>query len=308
MKINSICLLTSLIIFFSVYNQVFGQKKFCNTFDSTLINLKIIDSGIWKVGKPEKTTFKDSFSGNKSVVTGLKSNYKDNSNGSFEILIKENGGLPNHLGVYFPIEITLKHRFIIANNDSGKIEVSIDGRKNWLNVNDCVLDYLSGMHYHYFENSKDTSKKKLDITGDSKGWVHSKFTLNMKKLTKKFNKTPDSAIVRFRFVSDATSNDEGWQIDDLCISFRTGTSVNEIEKNSLVKLFPNPARDFIVVESNNIYAGKLELYNIKGQIILSERFTKPHDRISISNYPKGIYFYQIKTEKRIIDSGKVVLN
>lgn len=54
--------------------------------------------------------------------------------------------------------------------------------------------------------------------------------------------------------------------------------------------------------------GLLELYSLNGQLISSSMLSSTQTRIPLSNVSKGIYFYQIKTIDRVIDSGKVVLN
>lgn len=63
-------------------------------------------------------------------------------------------------------------------------------------------------------------------------------------------------------------------------------------KNMEIKIYPNPASDFINVEMKNQIDSKVRIYNSCGSMI-SEATNKT--RIDISEYPSGLYFISILT-------------
>lgn len=75
-----------------------------------------------------------------------------------------------------------------------------------------------------------------------------------------------------------------------------------------LKLYPNPAKEYLIIESEKLLSGVLELYSLNGQMISSTLISSTQMRISLNDFSKGIYFYQIKTDDGIIDSGKLILN
>ena len=72
-------------------------------------------------------------------------------------------------------------------------------------------------------------------------------------------------------------------------------------KQNTVKVFPNPATDFISVEeSSNTPVGFLSIFNLMGRNIREYNFQKD-EQYYIGDLPKGIYlvYLQDKTRKTI---------
>jgi hypothetical protein len=81
-------------------------------------------------------------------------------------------------------------------------------------------------------------------------------------------------------------------------------SVNEIQEKFEIGIYPNPANNFVnVIVDGNF---DIELIDSKGSLIL----TKPNciglQQINVSQFDKGLYFIQVKTEKGI-QSKKVII-
>jgi hypothetical protein len=77
------------------------------------------------------------------------------------------------------------------------------------------------------------------------------------------------------------------------------TSVTKIEDVNEIqfKIYPNPVKDFVLVEQNNLYTDfKIELINSVGQLCLSSTYTEKAN-IDISKMRKGFYTIIITTEK-----------
>ncbi|MBI4645640.1 MAG: T9SS type A sorting domain-containing protein [Bacteroidia bacterium] len=83
---------------------------------------------------------------------------------------------------------------------------------------------------------------------------------------------------------------------------------NKIIDVPLFKIYPNPAKEFIYIETKGYYeeAG-FELYDIYNTLVLKQNLqNKKIQRISLQNIRVGVYFYRITSERNIIENGKLV--
>lgn len=96
-------------------------------------------------------------------------------------------------------------------------------------------------------------------------------------------------------------NDDIWEyINDLqCNS--TGID-NQDFQNDFIKLFPNPSNDILNLKSANQIL-KVEVFNLKGQVVKFLNTQNKEISISISELQKGLYLV-----KAILDNGKVWTN
>lgn len=69
-------------------------------------------------------------------------------------------------------------------------------------------------------------------------------------------------------------------------------STEELVKNELVKVFPNPAGNVLNI-TGSAPQFKLQLTDITGKIIYAETVNSNNSSINVSSYPKGMYFLQI---------------
>jgi len=92
------------------------------------------------------------------------------------------------------------------------------------------------------------------------------------------------------------------------ISFTTVTassvnatlSVDPIEINDFVKVYPNPATDYLFIKSNLNYQSTL--YNVAGQRVL-ESSSK---QLNVIDLPPGVYLLQLKSEANTISTFKII--
>ena len=74
---------------------------------------------------------------------------------------------------------------------------------------------------------------------------------------------------------------------------------NNITENNyeteVVKLYPNPAREIIIIESVNFNNPNIKIFNIFGQIIFEKTFNKENNQINIQNLSKGTYLVKISS-------------
>ena len=63
------------------------------------------------------------------------------------------------------------------------------------------------------------------------------------------------------------------------------------------KIYPNPANDYIQINSNNIEISSVEMYSIVGKRIISNQ-KLVNDRLDISSLTSGIYLLKVNSQER----------
>ena len=79
----------------------------------------------------------------------------------------------------------------------------------------------------------------------------------------------------------------------------------------LIKIFPNPVQDELIVEFqeyDNQHDIKLQIYNSLGKLVHSEGGNLPYQRINVHDFSNGIYFYNLYVANQIIKTGRFVKN
>lgn len=117
--------------------------------------------------------------------------------------------------------------------------------------------------------------------------------------------------LKFRLVSDAFVNFDGFYVDDLeFITLLDQNSTLPLDTGSLDsligiasagmpaewKLYPNPASDRVVIESAGMDQGHLRIYNIQGQLVESS-FIRVKTALNTADYEPGIYLLEIASAK-----------
>ncbi len=74
--------------------------------------------------------------------------------------------------------------------------------------------------------------------------------------------------------------------------------INEAIDNSLITIYPNPANDFIMINTQSINNNEIQIFNAYGQnvMIVESHCNVPQQRIDISQLPAGIYFIRISND------------
>lgn len=82
-------------------------------------------------------------------------------------------------------------------------------------------------------------------------------------------------------------------------------SVAKNELESKIKLYPNPAKDYIAIESNSVKISSVEIFDLLGKRVKSQSQLSD-SRIQISDLSKGLYILKINAEEGSV-SKKVVI-
>lgn len=78
------------------------------------------------------------------------------------------------------------------------------------------------------------------------------------------------------------------------------TGIEDIQEKKLEKVFPNPARDYIIYQTNrNLSIQEIRILDIIGKVVLvvqKPELSNGQVKINIENLNKGMYFILVKSE------------
>ncbi len=270
------------------------------TFDFGAIdtNLYLPDtaaSPLWQIGKTHKPFFTTDTNGQMAIMTDTLDSYPVNADNWFVIKVPHRDNATLYIWHKYQTD---------TGNDGGVIEFSIDGGVTWLNVADSCMGigwgeglYAEGLYapddttvygLACFNGTSDTSRLTLIQFQDPPAL----------KTTAGYGSCEwvvDTYYVRFRFVSDTTSDMlAGWMIDSVkVVYYSIGTGVaNYLNYHSSIKVFPNPSHDgiFSVEVEKGQNELSIEVFDLLGREVWSGVDTKT---IDLSGFPKGVYLYTI---------------
>lgn len=84
------------------------------------------------------------------------------------------------------------------------------------------------------------------------------------------------------------------------------TSIQEHGLPTDLIIYPNPSKDYLLIESDYSKNLDIKMYNVMGGLILIETVTVTHSKIDISQLPSGMYLIQISTNDLIINKIIVI--
>jgi hypothetical protein len=87
-------------------------------------------------------------------------------------------------------------------------------------------------------------------------------------------------------------------VDNVSLTPASELGTSELNSgNNDIQIFPNPAHSIITIISSSLNIESIELYDMSGRILRTEKVNKKDIRLDISNYPKGTYLVKIITDK-----------
>ena len=97
-------------------------------------------------------------------------------------------------------------------------------------------------------------------------------------------------------------------VDDIEFVYVDHTGLDEYEvRQSQLSVYPNPATDHITVSFPNMQNGKLFIYNIVGEQIMSRELADETSNISVAGLAKGIYMVRVTDDKGIVGTKKLII-
>ncbi len=107
------------------------------------------------------------------------------------------------------------------------------------------------------------------------------------------------ANAKIVFTSDKTNNKDtlnmdikGWY-----------ASVKELSKNKEISLYPNPAKDNLILKYTSKESLQVDIYNVLGLKIKSVIYNNNDSNIDISDLQNGVYFIRFKDDGKVISKS-----
>ncbi|MFC2151070.1 T9SS type A sorting domain-containing protein [Bacteroidota bacterium] len=92
----------------------------------------------------------------------------------------------------------------------------------------------------------------------------------------------------------------------------TDTSTNKLYEIQKLKLYPNPASNYLFIEYDVIFIkeAKLLIYNSIGAVVYTKVLENKSDniKISVSDYKNGLYFCSLQIDGKLLNTRKILIN
>ena len=124
----------------------------------------------------------------------------------------------------------------------------------------------------------------MDITNDEDAWVTNTFT---------FTATTTEVVIYVRSLNSIDGNTEVFY-DNISLQMAATASVDDVFASNL-KIYPNPANDYLTIESKNIKIESIEIYSLLGQKMKSDLQLKSN-RLDVSDLSNGLYLLKVNSE------------
>jgi hypothetical protein len=286
------------------------------TFDepAEFITIGLSESNIWQIGHPQKVYFNSAYEGNKAIVTDTLNPYPLSNYSYFDLVI----GNFNYNAYWFPYSalIDFRHKFDSDTlRDGGYITVSWDKGQTWENVIYNTIPMQNGIitiNQNLYTEQDTLFNGEKGFSGRSNGWVHSSFGWEGILVKKKMEFPPDTAIVRFNFISDNNHNPrEGWMIDQIrlfSVELNGGLS-NDETGGPTITVLGNPIRESLVISLDKPYASVFcEICAVDGRKVKTINFSNKREyRLNREGIANGIYLLKITIDKNYIETKKLLL-
>ena len=187
-------------------------------------------------------------------------------------------------------------------NNNEKVYESTDAGTTWINISGTKLPNLPVNCILFQSYSKDDLYIGTDI-----GVYHKDSTMNEWQIYSTGLPFVSVRELEIQYnvgkLRAATFGRGVWESD--LNSFPA--SVSSLNPN-FIKVFPNPTEEYFTVTTPyKIDNYKIELFNITGQNILSEKLFSESTKIDISNLSKGVYIYNILNGNKLEKSDKLLV-
>jgi alpha-tubulin suppressor-like RCC1 family protein len=95
------------------------------------------------------------------------------------------------------------------------------------------------------------------------------------------------------------------RVKNLCSS---ATAVETLSENPQISVYPNPNNGDFRLVLNRIPSGcRLAIYNHIGEQKSVQEITSSSAELNLTDFSKGIYFYKLENQNKLIGSGKIVV-
>ena len=239
---------------------------------SEIISMDTSTTNLWAIAIPSKDYLDSAYSAPFAIITDSINTYPDSADTYFELLFFQEGDPYYYMEQFF---IGFIHKYDTDTlRDGGFMTISFDNGETYNNV---IESSDSGAWFYMvypedgenslnlYSNSDTLYNGEYGYSGNSNGWVTTMLGWNVLYVAPpKGGDEIDTLRFRFNFISDSLDNSrEGWMIDDI-YTFRVEILSSVKDQNQVqFKLFPNPASNRIMVETEKDYQDlKMEIRSI----------------------------------------------
>ena len=244
---------------------------------------------VWQIGSPQKIIFDSAATSPNVIITDTINYYPSNNTSSFQYTITP-------WTTWGVLAIQWKQKLDMDfGKDGGIIEFSVDGGATWQSAFDNPYVYN---FYGFNESNLDTLLTgEQAFTGLDSTWKDIWLCYDMTWLNNN-----DSIMVKHTIVSDSIdNNNEGWMMDNLLVHVTIIHTVNEVKQDEYLVVAPNPTSGRVEISTKKIneyhIIEKMELLDSNGRVLENWDMIPTKFFIDISNYPNGLYYLNIKTNK-----------
>ncbi len=85
----------------------------------------------------------------------------------------------------------------------------------------------------------------------------------------------------------------------------SGVGIEVPINNTIIKVYPNPAKDNLTIDFNNVSTSKntdVLIYNIQGQLLIQQQIKQEKTELNINSLAKGMYIVKVLNENKTIVS------
>jgi hypothetical protein len=271
-------------------------------------------SNLWQVGHPQKAYFNSAYLGSNAIITDTINFYPALNYSYFDLYI----GNFNFDGYWFPwsASIEFRHKFDTDSlHDGGYISISWDKGQTWQNV---IFDTIPWQHAFIIYNQGlytelDTLYNgEHGFSGRSNGWIHSCITYQQIIAKSSMEFPPDTAILRFNFISDNNHNPhDGWMIDYIRLfSLALDGGIDEGNQGrSCVSIATNPFKGSTLIHLDKPYkSAKGELFTLDGRLIRKMDLSNKEEFLfERNNLKSGLYLLKVNLHGIGIVTRKLML-
>ena len=153
-------------------------------------------------------------------------------------------------------------------------------------MTEVLSDYLGVITFSYEEselNGVSESDLVLEVQDGNGVWNNVIPTINETNNTLTYDFTE---LISFTTVTASSEN--------------ATLSVDPVKINDFVKVYPNPATDYLFIKSNLNYQSTL--YNVAGQRVMQSNAKT----LNVVDLPSGVYLLQLKSENNSISTFKII--
>ncbi|MFI5218790.1 MAG: T9SS type A sorting domain-containing protein [Bacteroidia bacterium] len=305
----------SLCTTFSVVNSVdlTSGIPYCQDFETQQFFLAVnsvtySNVSSWKYGSPSKTYLSGAYSGLKAWVTSLTGNYPPNDQSA---LISPVIILNSNTSYNFSFWTKFKTEFL---TDGGTLQYSTDYATSW-NIIGNSLDPQWMNSTNIIAINPITPPYVPGWSGTNSAWEQKQHLLCFPS----FSGSPVNVIFRFLFMSDIFTQDEGWEIEDLCIAPDATLCTVGIEEMpstnglTLSENIPNPFNATTKITFGIPSGGFAEikitnLYGMTVSVPVSGNYAAGMHTITIQkqSLAPGIHFYSLTSNGKTLTRKMIV--